>query len=371
MARLASILLILAFCSPGLTAAAREKPVVKRIWGKMLKRNSFSNLRPFQLASPVVDDKHVFVGVHRGFFYALDKKSGRHVWKASTQGAIQSACALAEDSVFFGDTKGNLYAFNKENGKILWVIDLRGEILSPPAVDNRKIFVVTMKQEIFALDRESGKILWQQEFPADARQFTIRKTADPVLHDGKLWVGFADGTFHSLDPETGKFLRTWNIGDRFETFHDQDGTVAIQEGKGVLSSADGRLLVLDLKTGTTVWEAPIGGANRSVFVGNRLYVAADGVLRLLNLENGQTLWEQDFGLSEISAPALYKEWIVVAGAMGVTGTKGKVFVLNQISGDIVFEWELWGGVLSDPVVEGNRLYLLSNAAHLDAFQFRE
>lgn len=371
MARLANILLIFAFSFPCMTAVAREKPVVKRVWGKMLKRNSFSNLRPFQLAAPVVDDKHIFVGVHRGFFYALNKKTGRHVWKASTQGAIQSTCALAGDSVFVGDTKGNLYAFKKENGKTLWVTDLRGEILSPPVVEDGRIFAVTMEQEIFALNRESGEILWQQGFPADPRQFTIRKTADPILYEGKLWIGFADGTFHSLDPETGKFLRTWNIGDRFEPFHDQDGTVAIQEGKGILSSADGRLLVLDLKTGATVWEAPVGGANRSVPVGNRLYVAAEGVLRLLNLENGQTLWEQDFDLPEISAPAFYKEWIVVAGAMGTIGTRGKVFVLNQMTGDIVFEWELWGGALSDPIIEGNRLYLLSNAAHLDAFQFRE
>ena len=346
-------------------AAAKEKPLVKRVWATMLKRNSLTNRKPFQLARPVIDGEQLFVGVHRGVFYSLNKRNGKRFWKFKMSGAIQMEAAVDNVAVYAGDTKGNLYALKKENGALLWVTGLDGELLAKPLLTADAVFVVTIDQTLSRLDLKTGQIVWQQKRDIDTRRFSIRKSADPVLVDGELWVGFADGSLNAYRPEDGKSLWSHQIGNRFEAFHDQDATIHLTDGRGVLSSADGRLELINLKTRKSIWESDVGGVNQSVSVQGQLYVAANGVLRALQAENGQTLWEYDFEVPEISAPILYKESVIVAG------TEGKIHVLDRKTGNILFDWYIRGGALSDPVLDENRIYLLSNAARVYSFQFRE
>lgn len=365
MARIASIFLIFILSLSGFPVASKERPLVRRLWGTVLKRNSFTNRLPFQFARPVISGEDLFVGVHHGFFYSLDKNNGRRRWKIKTQGGIQMEAALDATHLYVGDIKGNLYSLKKENGDLVWVTDLGGEILSKPWVGEGVVYAVTMEQELFALELETGKILWQLKHDLDPRQFTIHKMTDLVLHNGEVLIGFSDGTLNAYHPQNGKLLWSRPIGDPFEPFHDQDATVTFHDGKGIVSSAEGHLVVFDLNNWQAIWESDVGGLNQSAAVENRLYVSSGGILRLLNLENGQLLWEQDFDVPSISAPALYENWVVIATS------KGKIFVLDRKTGDVVFDWYIRGGALSDPVVEGKRVYILSNAARVYAFQFRE
>ena len=129
-------------------------------------------------------------------------------------------------------------------------------------------------------------------------------------------------------------------------------------------SADGNLFAIHPENGKTVWRTAVGGVNDVVLTDPFLYVTAGGVIHCFNAATGQILWEQDLNLPEISSPVLYGNWLAVIA------TKGQLYFLNRLTGDIHHSWHVKGGSYGDPVVNDNLLYVLSNAARLYAFEFK-
>ncbi|MDZ4224984.1 MAG: PQQ-binding-like beta-propeller repeat protein, partial [bacterium] len=131
-----------------------------------------------------------------------------------------------------------------------------------------------------------------------------------------------------------------------------------------ISSADGRMFALNPKTGDVVWEAPFGGVNSAALAGDLLYVTAGGVVYCVKAENGEQIWEQNLEIPGTSSPALYDKWL------SVVATKGHIYFIDRIHGDVLYNYYVKGGSYSDPIMADNRLYLLSNAGRLYAFQYK-
>ena len=362
-------------CGSIAKASARDRTPVKPKhsfisghWVVKLKQNSYFNRRPFQFASPTVSGDQVFVGVHREIFYGVDAKKGKKIWQFRAQGPIHAAAAVSDDAVYFADTKGTVYALEKKSGKPIWLSKVDGPVLSKPFIAGDKLYIVTLTKELSCFDRKEGKLLWQENSSVRDSGFTIQGSADPIAVGPFLLVGYSDGSLVAHRLENGKVGWSKQLGDSFEEFHDVDSTPFIaQDEKNTtvyVSSADGKLFAFNPQNGAVVWEAPIGGVNDAVVADSFLYVTAGGVVYCLQAKNGQTLWEQDLQLPEISSPAVYKDWIVVAA------TKGRAYFLDRKNGDILYSWYVRGGSYSDPVVDGNQVFILSNAARLYSFQFR-
>lgn len=359
-----SVPLIEAQASPPKTTHQTTK-MVNRQWTTKLKQNSWTNRRPFQFASPIVDEEKVYVGVERGIFYALARKKGRKRWEFQTQGAVHAAAAQAGEKVFVGDIKGMVYALNKADGKLLWVTKVGGEILADLTVIQNKLFVVNLSKVIVALDVNNGSLLWRGEVRGNEGDFTLRGASHPVLVGESLLVGYSDGSLVAYNPETGARRWTKQLGDPLARFHDVDSSVVLGDKLAYVTSADGRLFALDPASGEIVWKASIGSVNNASLSGSYLYVSAEGVVYALKADTGEILWEQDLQLPEISSPVLYQNWIAVVA------TKGKLYFLNRKTGDITFSLHVRGGSYGDPVVKGDQLYLLSNASRLYAYKFEK
>lgn len=353
-------------------AAVYAKPVtrprvdtsfVHRKWVVKLKQNSLMNRRPFQLATPVVDGSTLYVGVERGLFYAVDIPRGRKLWTYGTQGGIEAKAAVQGGTVFVPDIKGNVYAFDKTSGKVLWVVNLGEEILSTPLYHDDKLYVVTLDKELFLLDPEKGTVLGQVRQRTKDIGFTIRKSADPVYVNGRILVGYSDGTLVAHNPEDGRVQWVKQLGDRSGEFHDVDATILIAGKAAYVSSADNRFFALNPANGEILWEAPMGNVNNALLYEDFLYVTANGIIYALKPDSGEMVWEQNLKVPEISSPAVYGKWLAVVA------TNGKVYFLDRIKGDILHGWFVKGGGYSDPVFSGNRLFLLSNASRLYSFEF--
>lgn len=347
---------------------AIAKPKHQMVWRKWvvkLRANSLSNKRPFQFAAPVTDGETVFVGVHRGVFYAVHARRGKKLWRFHTQGPIHARAALAGDRVFVPDAKGFVYALNKKDGRLEWRTEVGSEIMSAPLVHENKLYIVTLAKELAALNLSDGTLLWKRSVGSRDSGFTVRGSADPVFIGGNLLVGYSDGTLVAHDPESGSVRWTKNLGDRIRDFHDVDSTLVVSGSLAYLTSADGKLFALNPNDGSIVWQAQSGGANEVAVADSFLYVTADGVVSCFKAESGQILWEQDLQVPGLSSPAVYGPWLVVAA------TQGKMFFLDRNTGDIVNFWHVKGGSFSDPLLDGQWLYLLSNSARLYRFEFKE
>lgn len=164
-----------------------------------------------------------------------------------------------------------LQAINRDNVaqlKGVWRTHLNGSGLGPqysgeaqPLVHDGRIYVITGANDVFALDVVTGAILWQYAARLDPGLATVccGWTSRGVgLGDGKVFAGMLDGRLVALDMRTGK--EVWSV--QAERWQDGfsitsaplylDGVV-ITGFSGAEFGVRGRVKAFDAKTGKPLW----------------------------------------------------------------------------------------------------------------------
>jgi hypothetical protein len=188
----------------------------------------------------------------------------------------------------------------------------------------------------------------------------------PVIADGKVFVGTLRGTLHAIDSETGK--DAWA--------HSASGAIlhacAVGEDRVVFGCADGRIyglsvgdgrLAWSVQTGQAVWNAPL------IHQGTVLIGGRDGSLYAIDLGTGTVKWKAPTGGPLLSSPAL-------------DTTKGHVYVASEDMRVYAFDFgdgkQLWQSTKLPgvsfrgyhPVVapDGSVMVTTSPALNLDSFE---
>ena len=344
-------------------AQTRNSPV-KHIWTSNLKKQSWLRRNSYQFSKLAMDEERIYAGVEKGYFYGIRKKDGRKVWTFRTQGAVYSQPAVDEENVYFGDAKGYVYALEKKSGKLIWNAFVDAPIHSSPLILKDQIYFVSLTKQLSNFNKNTGALLWQTPPLQPDRVFTVVGSANPVLSGGFILVGFADGALVAYQPENGQIHWVKQLGDRSAMLHDVDATAWVADDRLYLPTADGNLYALNGKDGKIIWSAPMGGVNNPILSGDRLYLTAQGALYALEAQQGKVLWEQDLGVPEISTPGLLGKFLAVAA------TRGKMYFVDREAGDVYYSRYLPKGSYSEPVVQGNRMYLLSNKGRLFCFELK-
>ncbi len=76
----------------------------------------------------------------------------------------------------------------------------------------------------------------------------------PIVADGKVFVGTMAGTLHAIDSDTGRDL--WTFKTAGAILH----TCAVAGGKVFFGNAEGKIYALNLTDGTPAWSVQIGPA---------------------------------------------------------------------------------------------------------------
>jgi alcohol dehydrogenase (cytochrome c) len=130
-----------------------------------------------------------------------------------------------------------------------------------PIVKDGVMYVTSGNDDVFALDAKTGALIWEHKSNIDPNISTVCCGWDNrgvALGEGKVFLGYLDGTFNALDAETGKPVWQTRIGNW------QDGytiTSAPLYYKGVVYTgvsggdlgARGKITALDGKTGKELW----------------------------------------------------------------------------------------------------------------------
>lgn len=348
-------------CS-GFADASNFKTPLHLKWVTKLKKEDAVTKRPFQLASPLVEDGIVYIGSAGGYFYALDSKKGAKRWQIKLSGGIYSDPAIAGDSVYIADRKGNVYSISKDTGKIKWQIETGAEISARPIAVDNTVYVVTVLRQLIAIDVDSGGKKWNTLKEGLLPPMTIKGSSDPVFFNGQIYVGYADGTLVNYRAKDGAVSWKVQLSDRNSRFQDVDAAPFISGDTIYISTVDNQTYALSLKDGHILWHIEKGGANDLALDGSRLYIAGSGVLTSVIAETGQVVWEQDFEEPEISAPAV-KDGLAV-----VMSTNDKLYVVDAATGELKYRRYLGKGSFGKPVISEGTLYILTNSSRMFALQ---
>jgi hypothetical protein len=148
-------------------------------------------------APPIVAAGKLFVGTAWGELLALDRNTGKVVWRFKTGSAICSSPAYHDGLVYVTSMDRNCYAIAAGNGELAWKLVTSEGIWSGPVVADGKVFVAGRDARVYALHSQTGRTQW--ESPVGSLVM-----ATPAYHNGTLYVGAGDNRVYALDGTTGR-----------------------------------------------------------------------------------------------------------------------------------------------------------------------
>lgn len=247
----------------------------------------------FLVASPVVDDGMIFVGLSDHDMVALDADSPTDtLWRFSTQYGVWDSPVVVEDVIYFASMDHNLYALDKASGELLWSTNLQGAVPSSPLYADGVLYVGSFARKVFALDAATGEIV--AEHPTSEWVW-----GTPTLVDGTLYVADMGGFVYALRLEGGSFTEVWAPQVSQLAIAT---TPLVTDEFVIVGSRDRNVYWLDREDGSTTYAREVGGevladpllVEANDDIGQSLVVVNTSTLQELlvafTLDDGQRLW---------------------------------------------------------------------------------
>ena len=108
------------------------------------------------LTIPAVDEARVYVGSRDKHLHAVDRLSGKPLWKFKTGGRVESSPLVFDDAVVFGSADGRLYAVDKQDGREIWRLDLGENLAVAPAFAAGRIVIGGADGTLFVIREGDG-----------------------------------------------------------------------------------------------------------------------------------------------------------------------------------------------------------------------
>jgi len=150
---------------------------------------------------------------------------------------------------------------------LLWSHTMTGPGMSGLAVADGRVIAADKSfgetDDVFrCLDAETGRQVWKLAYPAPGRlDFTNSPRANPVVHDGLVYLLGAHGHLHCVEVETGDVVWSKNLPAEFAadvpTWGYCSTPLVVDDRLIVNPGAEAASLVaLDRRTGGRLWAAP-------------------------------------------------------------------------------------------------------------------
>jgi len=342
-----------------------EKPVeLTRRWS----RDIGVGLDEFNLnLRPAVRDGRVYAADREGRIVAIDALSGDEIWTVKTGALVSAGPGVGEGLVLLGTSNAKVIALDADDGSERWRAEVSSEVLSVPQTDFEKVIVQSADGNLTALSASDGESLWI--YDRSVPVLTLRGTSTPAVQQGVVVAGFSSGKLVALDAEKG--LVAWETSvaipqgrSELERIVDIDGDPVIVGGAVFVTTYQGRVAVVELRTGTLGWKRDLSSyAGLGVDYAQVYVTDENSHVWALSRDTGSAAWKQDkLANRKLTAPEPFDGYIAVADY------EGYVHLLSRYDGKISGRTEVDGkGVSVQPLVVDDVLYVYGNSGKLAAF----
>ena len=202
--------------------------------------------------------------------------------------------------------------------------------------------------------------------------------AAPAVAQGIVVVPYSSGELFALAMADGKriwmdFLALPQRTSAVLTIADIRGAPVIDRGRVFAISNSGRMVSINLKTGSRVWQQRLSGRQSPWVAGDFIYlVTIDGDLVCLSRIDGRVRWVRSLplyenarrktGLIAWAGPVLVGDRLVLASS------HGRVLAVSPYSGNLMGRIRMPDGMFVPPVISNKTLYFLTEDADLIALR---
>ncbi len=302
----------------------------KLIWKKNYYSKSEKKLKPIlQFAN---NEKILIVADNIAKYYAINLKNGNLIWIKNNSAPFNSQIKLYQDKFFIIDFLNTLRCFSIKTGDELWNIKTENSLIRSQkklsmVIVNDLLYFNNSLGDISAIDINKGELIWQlptQSSLIYEGSFSL-KTSNIITDGNALFFSNNFNELFSIDLETGSFnwknkinssLKSTLFGNYLFTISEEGYLFIIEKQSGkivritdvfvnfkkkkrekikpvgfvmgfnniYLSTDNGRLLVIDIKTGKTKSILKIDNEkiSRPIIINNNLFVVKDNAIIKLN-----------------------------------------------------------------------------------------
>jgi outer membrane protein assembly factor BamB len=316
-------------------------------------------------------DRIVTAG-RNGTLNAYKLEDGEELAEIELDIPLSGGVGGTEEIWLVGSRNGELIAVSSENKNILWRTPVPSEILARPVVYNNSVVIVrTVDGQILGVDLKTGKIDWNYSRIIPA--LTLRGSSSPILSRNHFYTGLESGRLIAMSPIDGEVA--WDIAltvpegrSEIQRLVDIDGKSELYGRMLYAASYQGRIAAIDVTRGQFLWARSFS-SNTGVSVSTDAVYSSDDRSHVwaLDRKNGATLWKQDkLQARSITRPVIYKDFLVVGDF------EGYLHVMSRFDGRFVARTNVDSdGILVPPIVDGDRLLVLSRDGYLAAYSIKE
>ena len=303
-----------------------------------------------------------------GYHTVLDPETGKIL--RETELNIQVSGGLSGDNrhLYLTSFEGELIALDRETASEVWRAKLSSEAISKPSSNGNLVSVQTVDGKLFTFAAADGRLRWR--YDSIGPLLSLRGTPSPIISQRYTITSFANGEMLAFDNQSGdiywKTILSTPVGrTELERLVDPDGQAVI-DGETLYTIAyQGKLLALDIITGSEKWAKTYSSFNSLAYGFGKIYVTtADGEVLAINPKNGAEIWRnEDFKYRRLNSPFIYQQTLVFADLEGylhfLDVDSGKVLARKQPDED---------GVMGDFIGLSDQLLVSTHSGHLVSYK---
>ncbi|MGH8272980.1 MAG: outer membrane protein assembly factor BamB [Gammaproteobacteria bacterium] len=318
------------------------------------------------------DSGEVFAASTHGHVVAFSTANGKRTWSHHVKKErLSGGPAVGEGIVVVGTRSGNVIALDAADGKEKWKHYVGAPVLASPAISANIVAVKTIAGDLVALSPKTGESVWQiNETPPT---LTLRFGIQPLIVNGVVYGGFADGEVIAVDAATGKELWRKQIAkpsgnNPVANLVNVGGIMAFEAGDLYAATYQGRLAALAGSSGEVLWSQKLSSYTGVTLDAAHVYASdAAGRVHAYDLVTGVPDWTKDtLGYRRLSAAVPFDNTVTVGDRFGwlhfFARKDGHYLGRVKVSD---------GAVRMPPVIVGNRLIVLDDDGTLAAYTLPE
>ncbi len=219
---------------------------------------SRNNLAPFNSQIKIYKDKF-FVIDFLNTLRCFSIKNGKELWNIRTENSLirsqkKLSMVIVNDLLYFQNSIGDISAIDINQGQLLWQLPTQSSLIYEAAfslqtsdliTDGNTLFFSNNKNQFFSIDLESGSFNWENKVNSNVRPSLIGNYIFTVSLEGYLVI---------IEKNNGNIIK---VTDVFKNFKKKKRDMIKPTGfiiglKNIyLTTDNGRLLIIDIKTGIT------------------------------------------------------------------------------------------------------------------------
>ncbi len=333
-------------------------------------------------AQPIVVDGLVFTMDTDSRLSAFDVVSGKLLWDTDVADpdeddtVISGGIGYANGVLFVTNGFNELLSVNPKSGDMNWRKKLPAPARAAPTIMDGRVFVTTLDNRLIALSATDGAMLWEHRGLNETAG--LLGAASPAASRDIVIPVFSSGEVTALRVENGSVAWSDNLSNlrRFgglSGLADIKGLPVIDKGLVVAISYSGRLVAIDERSGTRVWQREIGGSQTPWLAGNHVFVlSSDNELIAMGRDNGVIRWVTDLPRFEDAddkeGPIVWTGPILAGGRLILAGSRGRILEIIPETGKPLGQWSVGETVSIPPVIAGGTLFILTEDGMLSAFR---